>query len=255
MALPVFPTEIPKPSPRAYTLTRRPNFDRTDMDQGRARQRLRFADVPTTVRIEWELTWEQYKTFDSFVVFSVNFGASLFRMPVFVHDQFVTYDVRFTEAPRARYAGWNRWRVQAEVEIVEPTLTDADKALTNQSISAYVAFGDTRVAIGTLPINHTVTQVEARIVENFDGSANNLIDVGYQTSPDPDEYVDSLDLFLPATITTFVFTINSTTAAPPRGLQMNVAEAGAIDVVCDYDDSAGDAQHGRALVVVRYTTP
>ena len=97
MAIPVYPEGLPCPLRENYAFTPVNNIRRTQMDSGRARQRIEFRNVPALVQLQWVMTDVQARLFEAWAAQVV--GAGWFMMTLLTPLGFDEQEVRFTETP------------------------------------------------------------------------------------------------------------------------------------------------------------
>jgi hypothetical protein len=120
MSTPTFPTTLPKPSMRQYSLTPVNNLLRTEMESGPARTRRRYISVPIDVRVVWHLTLAELAAFQAFYRDAIYDGAGWFLMPVVMGDGEAQRKARFKEPYQAdTVANEHCWRVTATLEVME----------------------------------------------------------------------------------------------------------------------------------------
>jgi hypothetical protein len=120
MSTPTFPTTLPKPSMRQYSLTPFNNVLRTEMESGPARTRRRYISVPTDVSVTWTLTLAELDAFQTFYRDTIYDGAGWFLMPVVMGDGEAMRKARFKQPYQAEtLANEHVWRVTATLEVME----------------------------------------------------------------------------------------------------------------------------------------
>lgn len=90
------------------------------MDAGTTRQRLRYRQNIDRVDVIWDMTAEQFNTFEQFHSQEINNGTSWFDIPLADGQGIRQMEARFVEgkyssAPEDR-AG-TKWKVSAELEV------------------------------------------------------------------------------------------------------------------------------------------
>ena len=78
--LPTWPATLPDPRANGYGVQPVTPYARTDMDNGRARQRRRFTNVPSHVSVTWRFTHSQYALFEGFLAYGINLGTDWFAV-------------------------------------------------------------------------------------------------------------------------------------------------------------------------------
>lgn len=116
MAIPVYPEGLPCPLRENYAFTPVNSIRRTQMDSGRARQRIEFRSVPTMVQLQWVMTDVQARLFEAWAAQVV--GAGWFEMVVLTPLGFDTQEIRFTETPvGGELTGKFLWRYRVVCEV------------------------------------------------------------------------------------------------------------------------------------------
>ena len=99
----VWPADLPSPRQKDYKLRMRPTFQRTEMDDGRTRQRARFRGVSTSLIISMLLTQEQEALFRSFWKYEVLEGANLVLVPLYSGTGHQLWTCRFPAGYKLQY--------------------------------------------------------------------------------------------------------------------------------------------------------
>lgn len=116
MAIPAYPEGLPCPLRENYGFTPVNNIRRTPMDSGRARQRIEFQNVPSTVGLQWIMTEVQARFFEAWAAQVV--GAGWFTMTLLTPLGFEGYEIRFTETPvGGELTGKFLWRYRVTCEL------------------------------------------------------------------------------------------------------------------------------------------
>lgn len=117
-----YPKGLPLPLRDGYGFTPTNNIRRTEMDSGRARQRVEFEDAPSTGNLRFLFTQPEAALFESWAKQVAK--AAWFTMTLVTPLGFGEHEVRFIEVPsggelEGRYA----WAYSAKVELrVQPLL-------------------------------------------------------------------------------------------------------------------------------------
>lgn len=90
-----YPRGLPPPMRDNYGFTPTNNIVRTDMQSGRARQRVEFEDVPDMVKLKWTLSQNESALFGTWARNVV--GAGWCTIPLLTPMGYDTLEVRFTE--------------------------------------------------------------------------------------------------------------------------------------------------------------
>lgn len=123
MAIPVYPEGLPCPLRESYAFTPVNNIRRTNMDSGRARQRIEFRNVPTMVQLSWIMTEVQARLFEAWTAQIV--GAGWFTMELLTPLGFNAHEVRFTETPvGGELTGKFLWKYRVVCEVRNRPLLD-----------------------------------------------------------------------------------------------------------------------------------
>lgn len=116
MTIPNYPEGLPCPLRENYAFTPTNNIRRTQMDSGRARQRIEFRNVPTMVALRWVMTSPQASLFEAWAAQVV--GAGWFTLNVLTPLGFEDQEVRFTETPvGGELTGKFLWRYNVTCEV------------------------------------------------------------------------------------------------------------------------------------------
>lgn len=127
MAIPVYPEGLPCPLRETYAFTPVNNIRRTNMDSGRARQRIEFRNVPTMVQLSWVMRAPQARLFEAWAAQVV--GAGWFNMELLTPLGFDVTEVRFTETPvGGELTGKFLWRYKVVCEVRNRPLMPPDWA-------------------------------------------------------------------------------------------------------------------------------
>lgn len=116
MPIPVYPEGLPCPLRENYAFTPVNNIRRTNMDSGRARQRIEFRNAPSTVQLQWIMSQVQAQLFEAWAAQVV--GAGWFNMPILSPLGLNTEEIRFTETPvGGELTGKFLWRYRVVCEL------------------------------------------------------------------------------------------------------------------------------------------
>jgi hypothetical protein len=123
MAIPVYPEGLPCPLRENYAFTPVNNIRRTQMDSGRARQRIEFRNFPTMVQLQWVMSATQAIIFEAWGAQVV--GAGWFTMTLLTPLGFEQQEIRFTETPvGGELTGKFLWRYRVVCEVRNRPLLD-----------------------------------------------------------------------------------------------------------------------------------
>lgn len=110
-----WPEGLPKPLRDGYGFTPYNNILRTEMDSGRARQRLDFEDAPTTGNLRFRFSTTEAQLFEYFQTKQVK--AAWFTMELLTPLGFGIHEIRFTEKPSGgTLVGKFMWDYNCKVE-------------------------------------------------------------------------------------------------------------------------------------------
>jgi len=124
MAL-AYPEGLPLAMRDGYAFSPVNNILRTDMQSGRARQRIEFENVPDMLRLRWTLTELQSRLFSTWARNVV--GAGWFPMTILTPMGFETLELRFTERVNGpALTGKFHWVWTATCELREMPELDPD---------------------------------------------------------------------------------------------------------------------------------
>lgn len=114
--LPTWPEGLPLPLRDGYGFTPYNNILRTEMDSGRARQRLDFEDAPATGNLRFRFSSPEASLFEAWR--SRVAKAGWFTMELLTPLGFGTHTVRFTDAPiGGTLVGKFLWDYSCKVEL------------------------------------------------------------------------------------------------------------------------------------------
>ena len=138
MTIPAYPAGLPLPLREGYEFKPVNNIRRTQMDSGRARQRVEFRNVPSMVELAWLLSSPQASLFEAWSAQVV--GAGWFEIQLVTPLGFDTHEVRFTEAPvGGELRGLYRWRFSVTCELRNRPLLPPGWA---EILPDYILFAD-----------------------------------------------------------------------------------------------------------------
>lgn len=131
-----YPKGLPLAQRDGYAFTPTNNIARTEMQSGRARQRVEFEATPDRLNLKWFFGNQEAVIFDAWLK---TVGASYFQMTIVTPLGFDNLLMRFIEKPvggelRGRYA----WQYSAIVEIDERPTIDGEWLL----LPDFVLFAD-----------------------------------------------------------------------------------------------------------------
>lgn len=113
--IPVYPDGLPCPLREGYGFTPVNSIVRTDMQSGRARQRVDFAKSPDMFQLQWIFTGQQAQLFQAWAEQVV--GAGWFEIEILSPMGFDREEVRFTETPvGGQLTGKYLWQFKVNCE-------------------------------------------------------------------------------------------------------------------------------------------
>lgn len=113
-----YPKALPLPLREGYGFEPINNILRTEMESGRARQRIAFTKVPTANNLRWYFDVTQAQLFEAWAIQVAK--AQWFTMKLQTPMGFLDYEARFTESPIGPVLiGVNGWQFTAKVELKE----------------------------------------------------------------------------------------------------------------------------------------
>lgn len=120
--IPSYPKGLPMPQRSGYAVEPVNRIRRTEMDVGRAVQRMEFEDAPSFPQATWRFSEPQARLFVAWVNQVAKSG--WVTMPLLTNMGFETLTVRFTETPKGgQLLGKFIWEYNALLEIqFEPML-------------------------------------------------------------------------------------------------------------------------------------
>lgn len=153
MALVAWPDRLPPPLASGYGYQPQASFIRTNMDSGLARQRRRFARIPSTVSVSWIFTQEQLALFEAFVHYDITDGADWFSAQIANGQELQSVKARMIGAPKVDVIEPGIWHVSVQMETVDMPMATADEYVVLRDFGADVFHAQ----VGSL---HTLIHVE-----------------------------------------------------------------------------------------------
>lgn len=121
--IPIYPVGLPCPLREGYGFTPVNNIVRTDMQSGRARQRVDFPATPDTIQLRWIFNSAEASLFQAWAAQVV--GAGWFEIELLTPLGFEVEEVRFMETPvGGELTGKFSWRFQVNCERRERKLLE-----------------------------------------------------------------------------------------------------------------------------------
>ncbi len=115
-----FPANLPLPLRDGYELNHASPFARTEMANGRARQRRTFTSVPSMVSVSFIFDAAEGQLFEAWFKYDADDGAAWFNCRLDSPDGLKDYECRFTGMYQGpQLVGTRYWRYTAEFEILE----------------------------------------------------------------------------------------------------------------------------------------
>lgn len=159
-----WPDVLPAPTFTDYALEPQDPIVRTSMEQGAARQRLRFTNVPTDEPVRWRFSAWQFAIFEAWIKHYAAFGAAWFEIDLLGGLGLTTHEARFKgtggkpyRAVPKRGRGGVTWIVNSVLEVrSRPVLTqDAlDIVLAEDATGLMAAIGSFETLVNTtIPAN------------------------------------------------------------------------------------------------------
>lgn len=142
MALPSYPEGLPCALRDGYGFSPANNITRTEMQSGRARQRIESDNVPTFTDLNWYCTDAQAQLFESWAALVV--GAGWFEIRLRTPNGPEELKVaRFTKAVQGPIlSGASLWRYNSNVEIRDRDLIDPEWVIVAPEFVLYSALFD-----------------------------------------------------------------------------------------------------------------
>ena len=244
--LPVWPDTLPAPERDNYRLQPVDPLVRTPMESGKDRTERMFGTAPTRVPLRWTMTDAEFQAFKAFHRFALDDGAREFSFPLFLDGGFSHRKARFAEQYSVAHAGFDTWRISAELTIYGPLASDDDADLVSPSISEILRYEHTagnELIVGHAPANHTPIRVDIYIQQAFNVVGS--ISLGWADIADPNNLVVS------APVTGIdVARITITQGHTWAGAALGVQEAAAKQINARFIGT--NPTQGRALIVVTY---
>lgn len=168
MAITDYPVGLPLAMRDGYSFTPTNNIVRTDMQSGRARQRVEFENVPDMLKLKWTLTQEQSRLFGTWARNVV--GAGWFTMTILTPQGFDSVEMRFTErVDGPSLIGRFHWVWSATVEIRNMPELDPDWVLLPDYILHSDIFDYAMNREWPLQISYALTTQDDFILTTEDG--------------------------------------------------------------------------------------
>jgi hypothetical protein len=119
-----YPAELPLPLQDGYALqTPVDPMLRTQMESGRARQRLNFDETPEMINAKWNCDRNQMAFFRGWYARTLKQGVEWFTTRLLLPEGFIDVECRFTGKPTGpTLVQVSRWEYSATLELREPSL-------------------------------------------------------------------------------------------------------------------------------------
>lgn len=114
-----YPAGLPKVTVNGYSIRRRPNIIRTEMESGFPRMRRRSTSVLTDVTVNWKLKLSEFAIFEKWYAEDLKDGVSWFEIVLFNGMGESTVVARFNGTPydaKPEALGMY-WNVSATIEV------------------------------------------------------------------------------------------------------------------------------------------
>lgn len=168
MAITDYPKGLPLPLRDGYAFKPVNNINRTDMQSGRARQRVEFENVPDMLNLRWTLSQEESRLFGTWARNVV--GAGWFTMTVLSPNGFDEVEVRFTERVEGpALIGRFHWTWSATVEVRDLPELDSDWLLLPDFVLNPEIFDYAMNREWPLQISYALTTQDDFILTTEDG--------------------------------------------------------------------------------------
>ncbi|PLW79068.1 hypothetical protein [Cohaesibacter celericrescens] len=142
----VYPDKLPLPTYKNYSMSPLDRIQRTEMESGYARQRLKFTNAPELLSVRWVFSEWQFALFQSWYRDRAKSGAAWISITLQGSLGLTPHEVRFKgqgqTAFTANLSSTNRWEVTAMVEAREPPVLSSDVLdllLTRDDFAAFEA--------------------------------------------------------------------------------------------------------------------
>ena len=129
-----WPTTLPLPTVQGYGIRPGEAILRTEMEEGPARQRKRFTQVPSRISVRWLMKREQFALFEAWYRWHAKEGGEWFEIDLLGGIGLTAHEARFTRQFEAKLVGGVLWEIVSELEIRErPVLTEDALAIALDS--------------------------------------------------------------------------------------------------------------------------
>ncbi len=130
----VWPEVLPLPTFEGYSIESMDSVSRTDMESGPARQRLRYTQTPTRIKVRWKFNSFQFSIFESWFKHEAKEGGRWFEIPLLGGLGMVEHESRFAgrgsspyiASPEKGDSGGAFWVVSSVLEIRERSILGHD---------------------------------------------------------------------------------------------------------------------------------
>lgn len=118
---------LPDPSYEPYSIAHESSILRTTMESGRVRQRRTDTSTVTTVKVLWNLKWDEYNYFTAWHKYKLHDGTDTFLIRLKGLRERTLCQARFVEGNFSMIFVEGMFRVSANLEIYNaPTLSEAE---------------------------------------------------------------------------------------------------------------------------------
>ena len=112
-----FPSTLPLPLLRSYSVRAPKVLVRTEMDSGAVRQRRQYTNAFTMVAVRWVFDETQMGAFDTWYRTAINDGASWFTISLPITGVSSTVTARFTAEYSIKFISHNTKEITAQIEV------------------------------------------------------------------------------------------------------------------------------------------
>ena len=255
-----YPTALPLGEASGYAQSITNSVLATQMESGKVFRRRIAANAPDMLNVKWLFTGAELRTFRAWFENALQGGQEAFIMPIWKDEQAVYVECAFeAEKPIKATMDANSqtlWNVSGNLIIVN-SLTDDDEATADvtYSISATIDYMSDAlaapaddVAIGTILVDHTVTEVRIITRRAIDGSGTRQMNVGYASNVIA--LVDTIDV---STLTKWSEEVVDSTHSDKGASIDSPITAASTDYVVRLSQPSPDTTQGEFTVLIMYT--
>lgn len=115
-----FPPTLPCALREGNSTKPKATFERTEMENGIARQRRIFKSTPTIISVQWKFTTDEYEQFANFIDDDLEGGVYWFNVPLRGRFGVKDYKARLVNDPPYEASfGNGRWSVSTTLETLD----------------------------------------------------------------------------------------------------------------------------------------